>query len=205
MKHLALIVCLLFITGMARKRTDPRVAIPYNTPSVVKIIGDVEDDEGGSTRYALCTGFVYGYNKVMTARHCVNAKDLAIEFQNGVSSKCEVKSKGKQMPVEDWAILECNTYGMKRLKIASKWPTLPYTTYYTSYRRGKLRVIPISLEYYIGEDGHITMQYTGVSLGGDSGSPIYNADGEVIGLVTRSMAPYEPTGLAVPFLYLPGN
>jgi S1-C subfamily serine protease len=193
-----------FLMGMAPPRTDARVEIPAKTMQVVKMVGDHERKDGSIKRYPYCTGFVIGNDRIMTAKHCIDADNISVQFQNDTESSCEVESQGKQMPNEDWATLKCETYGVMALKKAKKWPTLPYLTYYTSYRSGELIIIPVMLDKYAGENGYLTIEYTGISLGGDSGSPLFNAAGEVIGIVTRSGASYgDPLGLAVPFIYLP--
>lgn len=133
----------------------------------------------------MCTAFVVGRNLIATAAHCVDAQGRVV-LESIWGKKVEAKPLyvGELGMSNDVAILTANTGFIEPLKVAEKDPgdKADYCVF-VGYAMFATQSILPCLRYGRDMFGFV---FSGEARGGDSGGPLFGANGEVIGIVTRS-------------------
>lgn len=151
-----------------------------------------------------CTGFILKENLVVTAAHCINAGNLKAKGRIFLvvfdDSRFDSLFSLKKIDTKiDMAILEGPTFNfppIKSIRCAipkqhSKAITIGYPSYF---------MFPFKENYtfqglmYFKNTNTINMIFSGIVKHGDSGSPIFNEDGEVISMTIMMMDIY-PIGV----------
>lgn len=182
-----LLACLVFITGAAVP-SRPFMPIVYEQAVQIRI------PDG----YGICSGSIVEDGLVLTAAHCITDKDMDVMFFDGVVSRFKLvyKGVGNGGPT-DFAFLSGNTRGIEPLQISKDLPDLPVATAYIAYNpiEGIIGTLLVNIFEVKIEDGKFILHFTGAPIGGDSGSPILNKQGQVIGVVVASYV-WSDVGIA---------
>ena len=155
------------------------------------------------------TGFGIAYQEnstiIMTAGHVCEPMIDKPGYENELSV---LTVDGKKIDVEETIISKTQDLCLMKVneilpiaKIAKSEPKSGDKIKYSGYPAGVY--IPGTLHYFDGymggKDGENNHMYNIPTVGGASGSPIYNLDGEVVAIVSAVMIDFEHVTFAVGF------
>ena len=141
-----------------------------------------------------CTGFVIKPGWVVTAAHCIHAEGHTVTFYNQVQRPFKVRlSHGLFCFARycDVALLQGDTSGAEVMEAAPTFELEPEVTNgchvigYPHAMQTQQHMPGILIKLDKSKDWHIA----GHIYPGDSGSPLLNAEGKVIGVVHSSLHP----------------
>lgn len=174
-----------------------RFTVPSHVPSVVAIYATDGDR---------CSGWVVGANLVMTAGHCVGwpHERFLVTFEDGSPEAMFTTLKsihaGQGTPI-DMALLYGPTHGLPVLSIAEE-SQIPTSIWCTFIGYGGA-VTPVIQQTTVcrtmaekSEEGFL--QLHGRAVFGDSGGPVLDNEGNVIGMVKSIDGRGRPFAYAVP-------
>ncbi|KKM93786.1 hypothetical protein LCGC14_1204940 [marine sediment metagenome] len=174
-------------------RRTPRVATPDRQtceiphPAVARIWIQTK---GGTKRFggtAILIDKLEGSGLVVSAAHCFSemneTDEIALEFPNGENFACFLFAQDIE---GDLALLTLDAPSADPMDIYLGIPKAGETSFVAGYGPGCYRTLPGSVRGYLqGKDGKMdSIQVTGLSRPGDSGGPITNGQGELIGVLS---------------------
>ena len=151
------------------------------------------------------TGLLIDKNHILTASHVIDdADDILVEFSNDAPIKATVCLKNAE---EDWAVLkldvECEALPVScatEMQLGDKVYTLGFPS--TSLLGRSIKYTDGSVSSLTGMmDNPDTFQFSAPIQPGNSGGPIFDKDGQVVGIVLSCLDPsrfFQKTGGALP-------
>lgn len=161
---------------------------------------------GVSTPFSYCSGFIGEFGKVVTAAHCVipGVDTYLLNFYDGTLARGTLIYTD---PDDDWAVLSFDNQKHNYPSVTLN-PVLPRLNepvdHYRSTHLDDTQILSpgIMMEEVCERDvkgvKHCIIYFSGIAVPGDSGGPLFNSHGEVIGIVVMTMQPTLPIGLATP-------
>lgn len=149
-----------------------------------------------------CSGFVIKASYLITAKHCVKYRtSVTAHFENTLYGTFSVVSKGNNDTTHDWVLLKGDTGKVLPTTLSQNQPSFGDLCYQIGY--GDTNEIGQHLTqcYVLGDFGDGYFRLAANFVPGDSGSPIFDNKGYVIGMVTRSYFP-RPIGYGVSLVTL---
>lgn len=131
-----------------------------------------------------CTAFIVGKNLVATAAHCIDSKGQIV-LESIYNKKTEAKPLyvGQVGEKDDVAILWAPTGKIVPLDLSKARPVFPSFCEFVGYAGTAHQSI---LPCIVKQAGQFGYDLNGQARGGDSGGPLFGADGKIIGIITRS-------------------
>ena len=174
-----LVLCLLALIIIIKKNADTSVS-GFSSNSIVK----VESGVGTST------GFIYNSDYVITCCHSIDESNYVVITNNGKNYDGEIIAKDIY---HDLALIEANGLDSKAIEIGdAKTGETVYVLNTENNKLIELEVVEVGYQVennitYDGSDYTYNLEVT--KLKGDlkegfSGSPVFNKDGEVVGVIT---------------------
>jgi V8-like Glu-specific endopeptidase len=177
-----LVILLVFSVMTAVLASRDRVERPAAFESIVHVFNN------GSS----CSGFIVAEDTAVTAKHCVQnigPHDHAV-LSTGWLVDFKVAAQGRTLDGQDWAIINLPTQGLSPLAIETKKASHRDFVFIVGHPEASLTqfATPGLVNGYV--EGYLEIFLK--AYPGDSGSPVFNADGKVIGILVRahSTAPY---------------
>jgi serine protease Do len=199
------ILGLLLITGQLMHDREPIRLKPEGCPkrpeiSAVSPRVVIVNDE--------CTGFIIGDGYVATAHHCIEPREKPeigskeyVKLGDGLVEEFTVIGLGDEN-AKDFAVLLGNTHAIPPCPISLIEPKKDMVLRVLGFGGGEhsLNSLHLTMGAYIGttEDGY--METAVIVLPGDSGGPLLDEDGSVVGINVRTGYPI-PVGLSVKAFY----
>lgn len=144
-----------------------------------------------STGRSSCTGFIVGSNLVATAGHCVHltAPIQEIRYIDGYVAPYKVLGYHYRPPLsdEDWALLRADTHGFDAYELDPNGAQAGQFIVHIGHPEG------VPEQYAVGgtilHNGLTFLGLLSPAIEGESGSPIINTAGRVVGILTQTMRP----------------
>jgi hypothetical protein len=149
-----------------------------------------------------CSGFIVGKNLVMTSAHCTKGSPLSfVNFSDGKMALGISIAIGEYSgDVEnDWALLQVDTQNRKPLLLACFSPKVNETgSDLTCGGRDWPKQQSYTIKFNGTEKGQNDIILKGPIDHGDSGSPVLNSSGNVVGIVSQLTTLDSQEGFATP-------
>lgn len=164
-----------------------RSATPH--PSVVRVINRIGNrDEAGSGTYIKPVGGTHGY--VLSCEHLFNegVGEVVVIFPDGSRFQAKIKAVDRTW---DLAVMSIGCKPRPAVEMATAKPQLGETITFCGYGQGyglnKYRCRSGKLARFmspVGLNRYELLDVVGGSRGGDSGGPLFNSAGELVGVLT---------------------
>lgn len=185
----------LYLAGVAAVFSVPDMeyywSLAHKRPEGVYRHRAVVNLDGG------CSGFVARRNRIVTAAHCASANFATL--YNSRIVRIQLLRKGSDIKQDDWAVFSANTSDIVPLPIATSLPVLGEECWIIGFGGASVRPLRTSCQVIDSgssdDKGYIVLAATAIK--GDSGGPVFNGNGEVVGILTRSSYPDFPLANAV--------
>jgi len=201
MKSVILTIALA-ITTFAQTSTDKRPEQIYQDalPSIVTLKIETKTGKSGN-----CTGFLALKDGLaVTSHHCIrNARRVIARFANGE----EFATAGlvDQDDTRDIAIIKIKTFGKPLLSVAPVSATVGAKAYAIGAPKGfEFSISDGLLSQIQNVDGYNQYQVSCPLSRGNSGGPVFNAQGTVIGVVSWGRTDGQNLNFATPSTYVLG-
>jgi S1-C subfamily serine protease len=190
-----------FLSGLTAAPTEQAPA-PPKVDVVKRAVANTVALHDAETNERYCSG-VAAEGTIITAAHCVDADTFTVFYQGKSYPGVVVEMNAKQ----DWALVDAVGARLQdTIPFAEKYPSLGNKVIWTGY--------PLGLDFMMGTgivgnpriegDGRAFIAIYGQFIPGNSGGPVFNYKGELIGIVSATMAirgefsGFLPIGYAVP-------
>lgn len=156
--------------------------------------------------YGICSGSIVGDGLVLTAAHCIKGEQMVVKFFDHSTRVFDVITKGRPYGgPTDFAFLGGDTRHIPPLKIKRDLEPLPLFTAYISFNPLENIISHHVVHVYKvhPEEGKFVLLFNHKPIGGDSGSPLINLQGEVIGVVVAGFIGTDIGIAASSFFFTP--
>jgi S1-C subfamily serine protease len=194
-----------FLSGLAPAPTEPLPEPPKVDVVQRAVANTVALHTADGERY--CSG-VAAASTIITAAHCVEAgESFQVMYQGKLYPGVIIAESERQ----DWAIVDAIGARLKdTIPLAEKYPTIGNKVVWMGYPMGEDFIMGTGI---VGNPRVIGgasewLAIFGQFIPGNSGGPVFNYKGELIGIVSATMvvggpyASYLPVGYAVPLDYI---
>ena len=161
-------------------------------------VGEIITYDANGHSIALGTGFVYASDgKIVTNYHVIDGSSAADITINGV--KYEVKSVLAYDSVRDLAVLKIDANGLKALPVCALDHKVGASVYAIGSSKGLTETFSRGIIAYAARelDGVVYVQHDAAISSGNSGGPLINEFGEVIGINTMTLLDSQNLNFAI--------
>ncbi|GAV22402.1 S1C family serine protease [Carboxydothermus pertinax] len=154
-----------------------------------------------TTGSSLGSGFIISSDgRILTCYHVIKGeREAYVTLANG--TKYEVASLERYDPENDWAIIKINARNLKPVALTTKLPEVGEQVFTIGNPQGLSWSMASGIVSSDNReiDGKTYLQITAPVNPGNSGGPLFNMKGEVIGIINMKLQESEGLNFAIPY------